>query len=123
MISFFSFRDRDEHGGNRYRKYRLRYRHMKVKIGSEPVLGTPKVGTELVLRILWFRKFGTDAQYYLLISDHEFHTNNIINIQLFCFIFSSIIFYCFLHFLFVLVSGSAYNTLVVISKHILTQTK
>ncbi|MFS7903009.1 hypothetical protein Hanom_Chr01g00018601 [Helianthus anomalus] len=57
---------------------------MKVKIGSEPILETPKVGTELVLRILRLGKFGTDTQYYLLISDHEFHTNNIINIQLFC---------------------------------------
>ncbi|MFS7950538.1 putative microtubule-severing ATPase [Helianthus anomalus] len=80
MISFFfSFRLRDELSGNRYRKYRLQYRYMKVKFGSEPVLGTPKVGTELVLRILWFGKFGTGTHYYLLISDYGFHTN-IINI-------------------------------------------
>ncbi|MFS7940268.1 hypothetical protein Hanom_Chr05g00462471 [Helianthus anomalus] len=57
---------------------------MKVKIGSEPVLGTTTFDTELVLRILRFGKFGTGTQYYLLISDHGFHTNNIINIQLFC---------------------------------------
>ncbi|MFS7970580.1 hypothetical protein Hanom_Chr09g00822621 [Helianthus anomalus] len=56
---------------------------MKIKIGSEPVLETQIVGTELVLRILVFGKFGTGTQYYLLIFDHGFHTNNIINIQLF----------------------------------------
>ncbi|MFS7931320.1 hypothetical protein Hanom_Chr04g00354571 [Helianthus anomalus] len=56
---------------------------MKVKIGSEPVLKTPKVGTELVLRILLFGKFSTGTQYYLLISD----PNNIINIQFFWLIF------------------------------------
>ncbi|KAJ0468669.1 hypothetical protein HanIR_Chr14g0699221 [Helianthus annuus] len=82
MISFLSFRGTDEPGGNRYRKYRLRYRYMKVKIGSNSVPGTPKVGTKLVM-ILRFGKFGTGTQYYLLISDHGFHTNNIINIQLF----------------------------------------
>ncbi|MFS7957810.1 hypothetical protein Hanom_Chr07g00670771 [Helianthus anomalus] len=95
MISFFSFRGRDELGGNRYRKYRLRYRHMKVKNSSEPVLGTPKVGTELVLRILRFGKFATSTQYYLLISNHEFHTNNIINIQLFWLIFFRLFFTVF----------------------------
>ncbi|MFS8020508.1 hypothetical protein Hanom_Chr16g01416391 [Helianthus anomalus] len=91
---------------------------MKVKIGSEPVLGTPKVGTELVLRILrLFGKFDTGAQYYLLISDHEFHTNNIINIQLFWLIFFRLFFIVFLHFPFIIVSGSTYNALVVILKH------
>ncbi|MFS8033208.1 hypothetical protein Hanom_Chr17g01566801 [Helianthus anomalus] len=62
MISFFSFRGKDELGGNRYRKYRLQYRYMKVKIGREPVPGTPKIGTELVLRILRFGKFSTGTQ-------------------------------------------------------------
>ncbi|KAF5811064.1 hypothetical protein HanXRQr2_Chr04g0177121 [Helianthus annuus] len=81
MISFFSFRGRDKLGGNRYRKYRLRYRHTKEKSVANGT--TLKVGTELLLRILRFGKFGTGTQYYLLISDHGFHTNNIINIQLF----------------------------------------
>ncbi|MFS7947081.1 hypothetical protein Hanom_Chr06g00543861 [Helianthus anomalus] len=49
---------------------------MKVKTSSEPVLGTPKVGTELVLKIIRFGKFGIGTQYHLLISDHGFHTNN-----------------------------------------------
>ncbi|KAF5804651.1 hypothetical protein HanXRQr2_Chr05g0199561 [Helianthus annuus] len=56
---------------------------MKVKTGSKPVPGTPKVGIELVPKIFRFRKFGAGTQYHFLISDHEFHTNNIINIQLF----------------------------------------
>ncbi|MFS7889094.1 hypothetical protein Hanom_Chr00s000003g01602871 [Helianthus anomalus] len=90
---------------------------MKVKIGSEPVLGTPKVGTELVLRILRFEKFGTGTHCYLLISDHKFHMNNISNIQLFWLIFFRLFFTVFLQFLFILVSGSACNALVVISKH------
>ncbi|MFS8000321.1 hypothetical protein Hanom_Chr12g01176961 [Helianthus anomalus] len=51
MISFFSFRGRDELDANRYRKYRLRYQYMKVKTGSKLVPGTLKVGTELVLKI------------------------------------------------------------------------
>ncbi|MFS7996737.1 hypothetical protein Hanom_Chr12g01133321 [Helianthus anomalus] len=53
---------------------------MKVKNGSEPIPRTPKFGTELVLMIFRFGKFGTDTQYHLLISDHVFHTNNIITI-------------------------------------------
>ncbi|MFS7974487.1 hypothetical protein Hanom_Chr09g00869381 [Helianthus anomalus] len=48
---------------------------MKVKTGSEPVPGTPKVGTELVFKIFRFGKFGTGTQYHFLISDHRFHTN------------------------------------------------
>ncbi|MFS7970079.1 hypothetical protein Hanom_Chr09g00816781 [Helianthus anomalus] len=56
---------------------------MKIKTGSEPVLGTPNVSTELVLRFFRFRKFGTDTHYYLLISDYGFLSNNIITIQLF----------------------------------------
>ncbi|MFS8000680.1 hypothetical protein Hanom_Chr12g01181231 [Helianthus anomalus] len=68
---------------------------MKVKNGSEPVLGTPKVGTELVLKIFRFGKFGTGTQNNLLISDHGFHTNNIVTIQLFWLFF----FYIFFLFL------------------------
>ncbi|MFS7936723.1 hypothetical protein Hanom_Chr05g00419141 [Helianthus anomalus] len=56
---------------------------MKVKTGSEPVPGTPNVSTKLVLRIFRFRKFGTGTHYYLLISDYEFLSNNIITIKLF----------------------------------------
>ncbi|MFS7953685.1 hypothetical protein Hanom_Chr07g00621541 [Helianthus anomalus] len=56
------------------------YKYMKVKNCSEPVPGTPKVGTELLLKIFQFEKFGTDTQYHLLISDNGFHTKNIINI-------------------------------------------
>ncbi|MFS7971299.1 hypothetical protein Hanom_Chr09g00831121 [Helianthus anomalus] len=41
---------------------------MKVKNGSELVPGTPKVGTELVLKIFRFDKFGTGTQNNLLIS-------------------------------------------------------
>ncbi|MFS7980534.1 hypothetical protein Hanom_Chr10g00940581 [Helianthus anomalus] len=41
---------------------------MKVKNGSEPAPGTPKVGTELVLKIFRFGKFGTGTQNNLLIS-------------------------------------------------------
>ena len=53
------------------------------KNGSEPVPGTPKVGAELVLKIFRFDKFGTGTQNNLLISDHGFHMNNIVTIQLF----------------------------------------
>ncbi|MFS8002456.1 hypothetical protein Hanom_Chr13g01202271 [Helianthus anomalus] len=56
---------------------------MKVKTGSEPVLGTPNVSTELVLRIFRFRKFGIGTHYYLLISDYGLVPNKIITIQLF----------------------------------------
>ncbi|KAM0069383.1 hypothetical protein Hdeb2414_s0001g00001131 [Helianthus debilis subsp. tardiflorus] len=87
---------------------------MKVKNGSRPV-GTPKVGTELVLKIFRFGKFGTGTQNNLLIYDHGFHTNNIVTIQLFWFIFFQLSFSVFfLHFLFILVSSSVRNTLVVI---------
>ncbi|MFS7925254.1 hypothetical protein Hanom_Chr04g00282481 [Helianthus anomalus] len=55
---------------------------MKVKTGSESVLGTPNVSSEVVLRIFRFRKFGTGTHYYLLISDYGF-LPNIITIQLF----------------------------------------
>ncbi|MFS7943159.1 hypothetical protein Hanom_Chr06g00497031 [Helianthus anomalus] len=34
---------------------------MKVKNSSEPVPRTPKVGTELVLKIFWFGKFGVPS--------------------------------------------------------------
>ncbi|MFS7917493.1 hypothetical protein Hanom_Chr03g00189681 [Helianthus anomalus] len=45
---------------------------MKVKTGNEPIPRTPKVGTELVLMIFRFGKFGTDTQYHSFISDHRF---------------------------------------------------
>ncbi|MFS8034479.1 hypothetical protein Hanom_Chr17g01581591 [Helianthus anomalus] len=53
------------------------------KNDGEPVLETAKVGTELVLKIFRFDKLGTGTHNNLLISDHGFHTNNIVNIQLF----------------------------------------
>ncbi|MFS7923695.1 hypothetical protein Hanom_Chr03g00263781 [Helianthus anomalus] len=56
---------------------------MKVKTGSEPVSETPKVSTELVIKIFGFGKFGTGTQCHFLISDYKFHTNNIITIQIF----------------------------------------
>ncbi|MFS8020415.1 hypothetical protein Hanom_Chr16g01415301 [Helianthus anomalus] len=56
---------------------------MKVNTSSELVPVTPKVGTELVLKIFQFKKVGSGTQYHLPISDHGFHTNNIISIQLF----------------------------------------
>ncbi|MFS7941267.1 hypothetical protein Hanom_Chr05g00474241 [Helianthus anomalus] len=97
---------------------------MKVKNDSEPVPGTPKVGTELVLKIFRFGKFGTGTQNNLLISDHGYHTNNIVTIQHFLLIFFRLSFSIFfLHFLFILVSSYVRNTLVVISKHMYTQTK
>ncbi|MFS7987744.1 hypothetical protein Hanom_Chr11g01026531 [Helianthus anomalus] len=65
---------------------------MKVKTGSEPVPRTPKVGTELVIMIFRFGKFGTDTQYHLPISDHGFHTNNFITINVFFVDFLSVIF-------------------------------
>ncbi|MFS7948856.1 hypothetical protein Hanom_Chr06g00564761 [Helianthus anomalus] len=78
---------------------------MKVKNGSELVPGTSKVGTELVLKIFRFDKFGTGTHNNLLIVDHGFHTNNIVTIQFFWLIFFrlsfSIFFYIF--FLFLLV--------------------
>ncbi|MFS8025815.1 hypothetical protein Hanom_Chr16g01479551 [Helianthus anomalus] len=74
---------------------------MKVKNDSEPVLGTSKVGTELVLKIFRFGKSGTGTQNHLLISDHGFHTNNIVTIQLFWLIFFQLSFSVFFqHFLF-----------------------
>ncbi|MFS8010139.1 hypothetical protein Hanom_Chr14g01293491 [Helianthus anomalus] len=100
---FFSFRDRDELSANRYwyRKYRLQYWYMKVKTGSEPVPRMPKVGTELVFMIFRFGKFGIDTQYYLLISDYGFHTNNTIIIKKIWLIFFWLSFSIFfLHFLF-----------------------
>ncbi|MFS7927022.1 hypothetical protein Hanom_Chr04g00304041 [Helianthus anomalus] len=60
---------------------------MKVKTGSELVPGMPKVATELVLKLFRFGKFGTGTQYHLLISDHGFHTNNIVTIKIFLLIF------------------------------------
>ncbi|MFS7958760.1 hypothetical protein Hanom_Chr08g00682491 [Helianthus anomalus] len=76
---------------------------MKVKNGSEPVPGTPKVVTELVLKIFRFGKFGTGTQNNLFISDHGFHTNNIVTIQLFWLMFFrlsfSVFFYIFFLFL------------------------
>ncbi|KAJ0601344.1 hypothetical protein HanIR_Chr03g0127231 [Helianthus annuus] len=68
---------------------------MKVKNGSKPVPGTPKVGTESVLKIFRFGKFGTGNQNNLLISDHGFHTNNIVTIQLFWLIFFRLYFSVF----------------------------
>ncbi|MFS7903559.1 hypothetical protein Hanom_Chr01g00025451 [Helianthus anomalus] len=86
-----------------YRKYRLRYWYTKIKTNSEPVPETPKVGTELVLKIFRFGKFGTGTQYHLLISDRGFHTNNIVTIQLFLLILFrlsfSVFFYIFFLFL------------------------
>ncbi|MFS7969292.1 hypothetical protein Hanom_Chr09g00807451 [Helianthus anomalus] len=77
---------------------------MKIKTGSEPVPGTPKVGTELVLKIFRFGKFGSGTQYHLLISDHEFQTNSIITIELFWLIFFRLFFSVFFYiFLFLLV--------------------
>ncbi|MFS8024455.1 hypothetical protein Hanom_Chr16g01463441 [Helianthus anomalus] len=57
---------------------------MKVKTGNKPVPRAPKVCSEFVLNIFRLEKFGTDTQYHLFISDHGFHTNNFITIQLFC---------------------------------------
>ncbi|KAJ0525717.1 hypothetical protein HanHA300_Chr09g0315231 [Helianthus annuus] len=48
-------------------EHRLRYRYMKVKNGCEPVSGTPKVDTELVLKIFRFGKFNTGTQNNLLV--------------------------------------------------------
>ncbi|MFS7909038.1 hypothetical protein Hanom_Chr01g00090141 [Helianthus anomalus] len=75
---------------------------MKVKNGSEPVPEMPKVGTELVLKILRFGKFGIGTQNNLLISDHGFHTNNIVTIQLFWLIFFRLSFsvFCYIFFYF-----------------------
>ncbi|MFS8018376.1 hypothetical protein Hanom_Chr15g01391361 [Helianthus anomalus] len=65
----------------------VRYRYMKVKNGTGLVQLSvhegknryaPKVGTEFLLKIFQFGKFSTGTQYHLLISDHGFHTNNII---------------------------------------------
>ncbi|MFS8017076.1 hypothetical protein Hanom_Chr15g01376001 [Helianthus anomalus] len=72
---------------------------MKIKTGNEPVSGTPKVGTELVLKIFQFGNFGTSTHYHLLISDHEFHTN-IITIQLFWLIFFRLFFSVFFKFFY-----------------------
>ncbi|MFS8030097.1 hypothetical protein Hanom_Chr17g01530091 [Helianthus anomalus] len=76
---------------------------MMVKTGSELVPRTPKVGTELVIKIFRFGKFGTGTRYHLLISGQRFHTNNIINIQFFGLIFFrlsfSVFFYIFFLFL------------------------
>ncbi|MFS7888952.1 hypothetical protein Hanom_Chr00s000002g01601081 [Helianthus anomalus] len=90
---------------------------MKVKNSSEPVLGTPKVGTEFVLKIFWFGKFGTGTQNNLLISDHRFHTNNIVTIQLFWLIFFGYLLVFSSTFFFIAINSSVLNTLVVISKH------
>ncbi|KAF5810590.1 hypothetical protein HanXRQr2_Chr04g0171341 [Helianthus annuus] len=70
---------------------------MKVKNDSELVPGTSKVGTESVLKIFRFGKFGTDTQNNLLISDHGFHTNNIVTIQLFLLIFFRLSFSVFFY--------------------------
>ncbi|MFS7900028.1 hypothetical protein Hanom_Chr16g01427431 [Helianthus anomalus] len=96
---------------------------MMVKNGSEPVPIMPKVGTELVIKIFRFGKFGTGTHNNLLISNHGFHTNNIVTIQFFWLIFFGYLLVFFLHFLFILVSSSVGNTLVVISEHMKTQTK
>ncbi|MFS7921917.1 hypothetical protein Hanom_Chr03g00242551 [Helianthus anomalus] len=68
---------------------------MKVKNGSEPVPGTPKVGTELVLKIFRSGKLDTGTQSNLFISDHGFHTNKIVTIQLFWLFFFWCFFYVF----------------------------
>ncbi|MFS7993311.1 hypothetical protein Hanom_Chr12g01092551 [Helianthus anomalus] len=92
---------------------------MKVKTDSELVPGAPKVGTELVLKIFRFGKFGISTEYHLLISEHGFHRNNIIPIQHFWLIFFRLYFSVFfIKFRFILVIGSVRNALVVISKHI-----
>ncbi|MFS7963855.1 hypothetical protein Hanom_Chr08g00743201 [Helianthus anomalus] len=90
---------------------------MKEKAGNEPVPRMPTVSTELVLRIFRFMKFSTGTEYYLFINDHGFHLNNIITIQLFLLIFFGYFLVFFLYFLFILASGPACNTLVVILKH------
>ncbi|MFS8018238.1 hypothetical protein Hanom_Chr15g01389761 [Helianthus anomalus] len=78
---------------------------MKVKTSSEPVPGTPKVGTKLVIRIFRFGKFGTVTQYHLLISEYGFHTNNFITIQLFWLIFFWLSFSVFIYIFFLLLSA------------------
>ncbi|MFS8018035.1 hypothetical protein Hanom_Chr15g01387421 [Helianthus anomalus] len=83
---------------------------MKVKNGSEPVPGTPKVGNELVLKIFRFGKFGTGTQNNLLISDHGFHTNNIITIQLFWLIFFRLSFSVFFYIFFLFLSAVSFAT-------------
>ncbi|MFS8012065.1 hypothetical protein Hanom_Chr14g01316401 [Helianthus anomalus] len=63
------------------------------------------------MRIFRFRKFGTATQYYLLISDHGFHPNNIITIQLFWLIFFRLFFIVFFqHFLFLFLSTFLFVT-------------
>ncbi|MFS7923673.1 hypothetical protein Hanom_Chr03g00263541 [Helianthus anomalus] len=73
--------------GYQYRKDRLQYRYMKVKKVVNRYQKRQKPVPNLVLKNFWFGKFGTGTQNNLLISDHEFHTNNIVTIQLFLLIF------------------------------------
>ncbi|MFS7933599.1 hypothetical protein Hanom_Chr04g00381761 [Helianthus anomalus] len=83
---------------------------MKIKNSSEPVQGTPKVGTELVLKIFRFGKFGIGTENNLLISDHEFHTNNIVAIQLFWLIFFRLSFSVFFYIFFLFLSAVLFAT-------------
>ncbi|MFS7988802.1 hypothetical protein Hanom_Chr11g01039151 [Helianthus anomalus] len=78
---------------------------MKVKNSSEPVPGTPKVCTELVLKIFRFGKFGTGTKNNLLISNHGFHTNNIVTIELFWLIFFRLSFSVFFYIFFLFLSA------------------
>ncbi|KAM0012005.1 hypothetical protein Hdeb2414_s0057g00758421 [Helianthus debilis subsp. tardiflorus] len=83
---------------------------MKVKNSSEPVPGVPKVSTELVLKIFRFGKFGTVNQNNLLISEHGFHTNNIVTIQLFWLIFFRLSFSVFFYIFFLFLSAVPFAT-------------
>ncbi|MFS7918556.1 hypothetical protein Hanom_Chr03g00202571 [Helianthus anomalus] len=83
---------------------------MKVKNGNKPVAGTSKVGTELVLKIFWVGKFGSGTQINLLIFDHGFHTNNIVNIQLFWLIFFRLSFSVFFYIFFLFLSAVPFAT-------------
>ncbi|MFS7950341.1 hypothetical protein Hanom_Chr07g00582061 [Helianthus anomalus] len=83
---------------------------MKVKNGSEPVPGTPKVSTEFVLKIFRFDKFGTGTQNNLLISDHGFHMNKMVTIQLFWLIFFRLSFSVFFYIFFLFLSAVPFAT-------------
>ncbi|KAM0068699.1 hypothetical protein Hdeb2414_s0002g00076091 [Helianthus debilis subsp. tardiflorus] len=49
---------------------------MKVKIGTNLIQKTLKVGTGLSLKLFYFGKFGAATRYNLLLPDHGCHTNN-----------------------------------------------
>ncbi|MFS7978444.1 hypothetical protein Hanom_Chr10g00915561 [Helianthus anomalus] len=65
-----------------------------------PVTVPVKVSIEFVFKIFRFGKFSTSTQYHLLVSDHGFHTNNIITIKLFWLIFFRLSFSAFSIFSF-----------------------